>query len=128
MEVGAAKFIPGGMIKFGQYDNGEIAIQIAALDGSGEMEGTATVNMVPSGAPAAGPDAVWLKGWTENEGIPEALVAAGVVEPPIAVFPAGNSMAQMARLTPMAKAEMVVQSQTEAQRVARESGGSQIKF
>lgn len=26
------------------------------------------------------PGCVWLKGWSENEGIPEALVKAGVVE------------------------------------------------
>ena len=106
MNVGPTKYIPGGTVKFGRYDNDEIAIEIMALDGSGEAEAAATVNMAPYGAPLAGPEHVWLKGWTENEGLPEALVKAGVCTLAGVEFTYGHAPAQLAKLSDEALAEI----------------------
>ena len=60
-----------------QYDNSRPALQlIDAEDGS--PIATATVNLpdVP-----AGPNQVFVKNYSENEGMLDALVAAGVVKP-----------------------------------------------
>lgn len=59
----------------GKYGNGRIAIELICPDG--EPLCRATVNL---------PDApiedgyVFLKGWSENEGLPEALEEAGMVK------------------------------------------------
>ena len=58
----------------GTYRDGRTAI-VGLNFRDGMKEFNATV-WVPD-EPAEG--CVWLKGWEENEGIPEALVAAGVV-------------------------------------------------
>lgn len=44
------------------------------------------------------PDHVWLKGWNENEGVPQALVDAGIVELTGNTWPTGYVDAQEARL------------------------------
>lgn len=62
------------LIEFAKYANGRTAIR--AYSTSGEPAFTATVN-IPEAVPGEG--CVFLKGWAENEGIPEALVKAGVV-------------------------------------------------
>lgn len=62
------------VLEFGKYGNGSIAIRATTLNG--EPQFCATVAVEP--LPAAG--CVFLKGWSENEGIPEALVKAGIVE------------------------------------------------
>lgn len=61
-------------LNFRKYGNGSPAITATSLDG--EPMFTATVALDEK--PADG--CVFLKGWSENEGIPEALVKAGVVE------------------------------------------------
>ena len=63
------------LLEFAKYENGRIAIR--ALTEQGEPAFVATVN-IPQATPAEG--CVFLKGWSENEGIPEALVKEGVVE------------------------------------------------
>jgi hypothetical protein len=63
------------VLEFCQYDNKRTAIRAYALDGDPMF--TATVN-IPNETPAK--DCVFLKGWSENEGLPEALVKAGVVK------------------------------------------------
>jgi hypothetical protein len=65
------------LVRKRQYDNGRLALQlIDAEDGS--PIATATVNLpdVPLGK-----NQVLIKNWSENEGVLEALVAAGVVTP-----------------------------------------------
>lgn len=62
------------VLKFSEYGNKSIAI--TAVSGIGEPMFTATVAL--DVMPADG--CVFLKGWSENEGVPEALVKAGVVE------------------------------------------------
>jgi len=78
LRMGAAKWTKGGPIKFGRYGSGELAIQIMNPE-DGQPEAKATVSLVLYGAPDTGEVAVWLKGWSENEGIPEALARAGIV-------------------------------------------------
>jgi hypothetical protein len=77
LRVGATRYLPSGIIRFGQYRSGETAIEV--VDQHGEAQYVATVALVPYGAPHPGEYGVWLKGWSENEGVPEALAAAGVV-------------------------------------------------
>lgn len=76
LKVGPAKYTAAGRIEFGRYGSGELAMSI--VNGR-ECQAVATVSMVPYGAPHPGERGVYLKGWSENEGIPEALVAAGIV-------------------------------------------------
>jgi hypothetical protein len=90
---------PGGVIIFSRYMTDDSpAIRIATEDG--ELLTTATVCLdVPP------PDGhVWLKGWTENEGIPEALQAAGVLRLTGGIQRAGHAVALLAELTEAAKA------------------------
>jgi hypothetical protein len=75
--VGAARFTQPGYVCLGQYRSGETAIEILGEDG--EPQATASVALAPYGARVTGPGYVWLKGWSENEGLPEALVQAGIV-------------------------------------------------
>jgi hypothetical protein len=77
LRVGAARHTEVGVIRFARYRSGEIAIEI--LDENGESQSVATVSLVPYGAPHPGEYGVWLKGWSENEGVPDALVAARIV-------------------------------------------------
>jgi len=59
---------------FGHYEDGSTAIQAISLQG--EPMFIATVDLDEK--PAEG--CVFLKGWSENEGVPNALVKAGIVE------------------------------------------------
>lgn len=58
------------------YQNGTMAIEGVSNDSLREPCFTATV-AIPMARPAEG--CVFLKGWSENEGLPEALEKAGVV-------------------------------------------------
>jgi hypothetical protein len=81
-------------IEIVQYAMGGNCIRITdALDGS--PAATATVCIPEAPLP---PGQVWLKGWSENEGLPEALAAAGVVELLTQVYRCGHAYAQLARL------------------------------
>ncbi|MDM4770878.1 hypothetical protein [Solimonas sp. SE-A11] len=94
---------------FGKYRNGRIAIQlVAAGDASGDVEvmcgepiATATVNVDRIALEA---DEVLIKDYAENEGMSDALVAAGLVQPLLKVIHIGGFQAQCAigRLTPTA--------------------------
>ena len=97
LEVGPAKHghFRGGLIQFGYYGNGETAITILR---NGAREAVATVNLQDYGV-AAPVDHVWLKGWSENKGIPEALEAAGIVSLTGKRVPAGYATAQLGKLT-----------------------------
>lgn len=105
LRVGAAKWTKGGLIKFGRYGSGEIAIQIIN-EMDGQPEAKATVSLVPYGAPEPGEFGVWLKGWSENEGIPEALVKAGIVTLTGRTHATGYTEAQHAELTEVARAAL----------------------
>lgn len=100
LAVGPSKYQPGGYIAFGRYASGELAIQIIAENG--EMQAKATVSLIPYGAPDPGEHGVWLKDWSENEGIADALVRSGIVKLTGKTFPINFVVAKHAALTPAA--------------------------
>ena len=60
---------------FRRYADKSVAIQgVDPTDGSALFTATVCLPRPPR------PGHVWLKGWSENEGIPEALEAAGIVK------------------------------------------------
>ena len=77
---------------FNKYQNGEVAIQGFSLEG--EPVFTATVSLQEK--PKDG--YVFLKGWSENEGIPDALEKAGIVKLTGRTVRAGFAEAQEAEL------------------------------
>ncbi len=96
----APKKSPGCTVEFAQYVEGGLAMTI--WDGP-ERQATATVNLAPYGSRKLAPDEVWLKGWAENEGLPEALERAGFVILTGETMPAGTFVvAHLAKLTPEA--------------------------
>lgn len=105
LRMGAAKWTKGGLIKFGRYGSGELAIQIIN-ETDGQPEAKATVSLVPYGAEDPGEFGVWLKGWSENEGIPEALEKAGIVQLTGAQHSTGYTFAQHGVLTDTARAAL----------------------
>lgn len=81
------KPITPDMLEFGRYGSGELAIEVIDREGAaypdsfpGEKLLTATVSLRPYGHPKPSFGCVWLKDWSENEGVPEALVSGGCVE------------------------------------------------
>lgn len=106
MKIGPTRWSRGGLVRFARYSaTDELAIQIINPQ-DGQPELTATVNVTSYGAPPPGRYGVWLKGWEENEGVPEALVAAGVVRLTGRTFQTGFVEAQHAELTEAAIAEL----------------------
>ena len=78
-----------------RYTNGTLALLMVDADDSQPIA-TPTVNL--DGQPRHG--GVFIKTWSENEGIDEALIAAGVLEPqPVGVHPTGFVEALEYRLT-----------------------------
>lgn len=73
--------------------DGPIAL-IAENASTGEPQYTATVNL--DTAPSEG--CVWLKDWGGNEGLPDALVSAGLIELTGNECPTGFCSAKEARL------------------------------
>lgn len=63
----------------GHYGDGTPALQIKDAE-TREPVMTVTVRLVGNPAPEGH---VWLKDWSENEGVTDALIAAGVVGPAI---------------------------------------------
>lgn len=61
-------------LTFGHYEDSSPAIQGASLDGEPLFKATVMLDEKPSEG------CIFLKGWSENEGIPECLVKAGIVE------------------------------------------------
>ena len=79
-------------LAFNFYDNGSTAITGTSLEGEPLFTATVALDETPP------PGHVFLKGWSENEGIPEALVAAGIVELTGKTIQTGYSEAQEAKL------------------------------
>lgn len=104
LRVGPATFTQRGYIRFGRYASGEIAIEI--IDETDESQCVATVSLVPYGAPHPGKYGVWLKGWFENEGVPLALVDAGIVTLTGRRHLTGHAEAEHAELTESARAAL----------------------
>jgi len=81
------------VLEYGEYGNGRVAIQLASVDG--EPLCVATVNLPNADVPDGH---VLIKNYSENEGILDALVKAGVIGEPIAEIPTGFVMVQVCPL------------------------------
>ena len=87
------KYIKGEVeLQFSKYQNGSPAIQAFSLYGEPEFTATVALDELPSEG------CVFLKGWSENEGIPAALVKAGIVELTGRKLPTGYCEAEEAKL------------------------------
>ena len=62
------------ILEFGKYSNGSISIELYSSDWEPLAKATVALDELPTEG------CVFLKGWSENEGIPECLVKAGIVE------------------------------------------------
>ena len=111
MKIGPSEFSKGGTLRFGYYlpENGDAALRIAAwvVGSNDQREYVATVNTDGS-APDEG--FVYLKTWSENEGVPEALQVAGAIELIDEHRACGHALAVKAKLTPAALAELAAQN------------------
>lgn len=90
---------------FHRYLSGEIVIEI--VSDRWRSQCIATVTLLSYGGPDPGKHGVWLKGWSENEGVPEALVAAGIVTLTGRTHCTGFYEAQHAELTERAQAALI---------------------
>ncbi len=80
------------VLSFEHYGDHSTAIRLVSLD----YEPIAVATVALDEKPPAGH--VFLKGWSENEGIPDALVKAGIVELTGRTIPTGYCEAQEAKL------------------------------
>lgn len=95
--IGPTKYTGQSKVKFANYQNSGTAILMMHPD-TGERLAVATVNLEELGATLSGPEYVWLKGWSENEGIPEALEKAGILKRTGEVFSTGFVYAELAEI------------------------------
>ena len=71
----------GFPIEFARYQSNDQTAIVAVYPGSNAPALKLSVNLEAMGAEPPGPDQVWLKLWAENEGVLEAAIAAGLIEP-----------------------------------------------
>lgn len=109
--IGPSEFSKGGTLRFGYYmpEPGDSVHRLAMwVDGAdGAREYVASVNVE---GPAPDVDCVYLKGWSENEGVPEALAKAGAVQLHDVQRVTGNVIAQRAQLTAAGVEELARQN------------------
>lgn len=113
LPVGPSRFGGSGWVEFGRYFNGALAITVrAAPTRNSEVECKATVCLDQMGC-ELGENEVWIKTWSENVGVAEALVAAGVIELTGRAHTFGRNGGEVtalhARLTPIALVELARQ-------------------
>lgn len=85
-----------GRVHFGVYDNGRLALLLLDEHTGGRIA-VATVN-IPH-VQLKSPKYVILKGWSENDGLPEAFEKAGVLSRTGETVPAGRVFAEIALLS-----------------------------
>lgn len=83
-------------IMWGKYGNGRLALQLLD-DEDWSPVAVASVNL-PDVYMA--PDEMAVKDWSENEGMLDALMEAGIVEKPHAMVPTGFVMAPICKIKP----------------------------
>lgn len=90
-----SRFIPKQQVNLvkKEYGNGRTALQLTALNG--EPLCVATVNLEQADVPEGH---VLIKDYSENQGVLDALIKAGVVGKPISEVPTGFVMVQLCRL------------------------------
>ncbi len=79
-------------LQFAKYGNGSTSISATSLEGEPLFTATVALDEMPSEG------CVFLKGWSENEGVPEALVKEGIVELTGKIIPTGYCEAVEAKL------------------------------
>jgi hypothetical protein len=95
--VGPSKYSKGGRVYLSTYAHGGMIALIVKWDDDYPPEYIATVNMSLSRPLAK--NEVWLKGWGENEGVPEALEKAGILKLTGETMPCEYSEAQLGVLS-----------------------------
>lgn len=93
ISVGRTKHSRGGYIQFATYENGGTAMRCIA--DNGEPQFVATVNMAGHKLP---PNEVWIKNWSENEGVAKAFEVAGIIKLTGRSVPAGFATALHAEI------------------------------
>lgn len=83
---------PCSVVKTAYMEDMSPALQILSSNGEPLMVATVWVEESPSEG------CVWIKNWSENEGVLEALTEAGVIEPTGRVCPTGWTQAHEAKL------------------------------
>lgn len=116
MLVNLRRYNLSGDVSFAQYVNGQTALRIVGEDG--EQVAICTVNLEALGALDFGPNKIWVKTWSENEGINLDLARAGVatstgIEFAVNVY---GSVAVLMDLTPAAIAELEAQRKADLER------------
>jgi len=98
---GPAKYFKAATVQATRYP----ADKSIALVANAGTEHQQIYTVCLAGSPGPGdnlapiePGHVWLKGWSENEGVPEALVEVGLVELTGNVWPTGYTYAEEAKL------------------------------
>jgi len=92
---GPAKYFKAATVFAGKYPADGSTFLVSGI--GTENQQVYTVCLIDSGAPCE-PGHVWLKDWGANEGVPEALVEAEIVELTGAHWPTGFVEAKEARL------------------------------
>ncbi len=82
------------VLEYGTYNNQRVTIQLNNAE-DGMPIATATVNLPDLPLP---PDHVFIKSWSENEGIREALQVAGIIGPTLRKIPTGFVLATVHKL------------------------------
>jgi len=85
----------GTVVTLGHY--ADYSLALVSINKSGEREAVLTVCLAPHG-PKAIKGYVWLKGWSENDGIPEALEEAKLVMRTGKKYKTGFAEAELAKL------------------------------
>ena len=78
LKIGPTKFSKGGEISILRYYDENLCLRIVDSQ-TGITELTASVNLAPEEQP--NDDCVFIKDYSENEGVLAALIAADIVEP-----------------------------------------------
>lgn len=108
IQAQAKHFAGEVLINFFRYQSGELGILITSIHN--EPFAKATVSAEPYGAPQVDHDAeVWVKDYSENEGVLETLVACGVLQPASGEHQLGQATLFKCALTDKAIAEAKVQ-------------------
>lgn len=92
----AAKYVPSGvLVRKMFYADGNVSLGAFDLD-DGSPWGTLTVNIPETNINA---NHVWIKDWSENEGVLNALIKSGLVKSLDITQPCGHCRAHLVELT-----------------------------
>lgn len=91
-----SKYIPAGvMVRKQMYRDGNVSLEAFDLE-DGSPWGTLTVNIPETNI---NPNHVWIKDWSENAGVLDALIKSGLVKSLDITQPCGHCEAHLVELT-----------------------------